>query len=170
MGLFSKITRSITKPLKKVIKSPLGKIGLGLAAYHFGPAALQPGQGLRGLSGWQKALTSKAPWLYSADASGRSASSGILADVASKWRGMGPVGKAATVGIGTAAGAKMFAPELEETLDISVDDKDAHQNYLTNRGMFEDEWADWLVDMGKAGTKEEALVMVRDNPMFSHGG
>ena len=129
MGLFSKITRSITKPLKKVIKSPLGKIGLGLAAYHFGPAALQPGQGLRGLSGWQKALTSKAPWLYSADATGKSASTGILADVASKWRAMGPVGKAATIGGATALTSQIAGPKLEEKVDIDVDDTVGDADY-----------------------------------------
>ena len=28
MGFFSKITRAITKPIKKVIKSPLGRVAL----------------------------------------------------------------------------------------------------------------------------------------------
>ena len=28
MGFFSKITRAVTKPIKKVIKSPLGKAAL----------------------------------------------------------------------------------------------------------------------------------------------
>ena len=36
--------------------------------------------------------------------------------------------------------------------------------------MFEDEWAEWLVTKGDADTKEEALEMVRANPMFSGGG
>ena len=45
MGFFSKITRAITKPIKKVIKSPLGKAALlGLGAYY-GPAMM-------GKTGW----------------------------------------------------------------------------------------------------------------------
>ena len=173
MGFFKSlgnIVKKVSKPVKKVLKSPLGKAALLYGAYHFGPAALQPGQGLRGLSGWQKALSSKAPWLYSADASGRSPSTGILANVASKWRGMGPVGKAATVGGVTAVTAGAMSPKIEDKIDLDVDNPEAHQKYLTNRSMFEDEWADWLVTKGDADTKEEALEMVRNNPMFSEGG
>ena len=53
MGL-KKLFKSVTSPIKKVLKSPLGKIAAAYLAYQYGPAALQPGQGLRGLSGWQK--------------------------------------------------------------------------------------------------------------------
>ena len=76
--------------------------------------------------------------------------------------------KAATVGAG-AAGlgyATIEEPELPEELT----DDSGQQQYLTNRALFEDEWADWLVDMGKASDKTEALEMVRANPMFSEGG
>ena len=164
MGLFSKITRSVTKPLKKVLKSPLGKVALGIGAYKFGPKMW--GSQLGGEGGWGAGWDKFAPWLMG------STDTGGVHNTATKslWGRMGPLGKAATVGIGTAAGAKVLAPQLEEEIDIDVDDKTGHANYLTNRGMYEDEWADWLVDMGKAGTKEEALVMVRNNPMFSQGG
>ena len=48
-----KIVRSITKPVKKVLKSPLGKIGLGLAAYKWGPGFLSgKGFGMGDASKW----------------------------------------------------------------------------------------------------------------------
>ena len=77
---------------------------------------------------------------------------------------------AITAGVGTALTAGAVAPELEEEINIDVDDPTAHKKYLTNRGMFEDEWAEWLVSKGDADTKEEALELVRENPMFSGGG
>ena len=171
MGLFSKITRSVTKPLKKVLKSPLGKVALGIGAYKFGPKMW--GSQLGGEGGWGAGWDKFAPWLMGTEDSvvkfpgGKSV---LKPGTGNLWQRMGPLGKAATVGIGTAAGAKVLAPQLEEEIDIDVDDKTGHANYLTNRGMYEDEWADWLVDMGKAGTKEEALVMVRNNPLFTQGG
>ena len=81
-----------------------------------------------------------------------------------------PAWKQALIVGGTTAGGSQAVPEIEEKIDIDVDDKAAHQKYLTNRGSFEDEWAEWLVSKGDADTKEEALVMVRENPMFSGGG
>jgi hypothetical protein len=169
MGFFKSlgnIVKKVSKPVKKVLKSPLGKAALLYGAYHFGPAALQPGQGLRGLSGWQKALTAKAPLLYSAEASGRSASTGILSSIG-KFAKAHPY---ITAGAATATAGALASPKLEDKIDLDVDNPEAHQKYLTNRSMFEDEWADWLVTKGDADTKEEALEMVRNNPMFSEGG
>ena len=164
-----KIFRSATKPIKKVLKSPLGKVALGIGAYKFGPRMW--GSQMGGQGGWGAGWDKFAPWLMGGTSGVENAAGNVVQKTTpSLWGRMGPLGKAATVGIGTAAGAKMFAPELEEKIDISVDDKDAHKNYLTNRGMFEDEWAEWLMSSGKAGTKEEALELVRNNPMFSHGG
>ena len=42
MGFFSKITRAITKPIKKIIKSPLGKMALmgGLGYFSRAQAGL----------------------------------------------------------------------------------------------------------------------------------
>ena len=64
MGLFSKITRSITKPLKKVIKSPFGKAALlGLGAYYGGQAGMF-GKGIQN-QGWKKFIGGKLPaWAY----------------------------------------------------------------------------------------------------------
>ena len=181
MGLFSKITRSITKPLKKVIKSPFGKAALlGLGAYYGGQAGMF-GKGIQE-QGWRKFMGSKLPgWAYTAGTEATqipntplmthaTKPSGIIGNLANKWSGMSGLGKAATIGGATALTAGIAAPELEEEINIDVDDPTGHANYLKNRGLYEDEWAEWLVSSGKAGTKEEALVMVRDNPMFSHGG
>jgi hypothetical protein len=178
MGLFSKITRSITKPLKKVIKSPFGKAALlGLGAYYGGQAGMF-GKGIQD-QGWKRFIGTKAPWLYSPGVNTSTMQmkgmtpiepSGIIGNLANKWSGMSGLGKAATIGGATALTAGIAAPKLEEKVDIDVDDPTGHANYLTNRGMYEDEWAEWLVSSGKAETKEEALELVRNNPMFSGGG
>ena len=111
MGLFSKITRSVTKPLKKVLKSPLGKIGLGLAAYKFGPSFLSgKGFGMGDVSKW-----------------------GNL-----KWLGGGanvnPMRLAALTGLGSLAGSGMVEEEDEETMDI--DTGDGQKYYLRARQYF----------------------------------
>jgi hypothetical protein len=170
MGLFSKITRSVTKPLKKVLKSDLGKIALGIGAYRYAPAMW--GDKLGGSGGWGAGWDKFAPWLMGADANAEGVALGESIPGRkgpNLWQRMGPWGKAATVGVG-AAGLGAMSPKIEDKIDLDVDNPEAHQKYLTNRSMFEDEWADWLVTKGDADTKEEALEMVRNNPMFSEGG
>ena len=103
MGLFKslgRIVKKATKPVKKVLKSDLGKLALMYGAYQYGPLMFKganPG-GLRGLAGWQKAAPS---WLYSA---GQTAvddpltglaknaynipSGGIIGKAANTWKGM----------------------------------------------------------------------------------
>ena len=129
MGLFSKITRSVTKPLKKVLKSPLGKIALGIGAYKFGPKMW--GSQLGGEGGWGAGWDKFAPWLLGTPETPgiRPGHPAYKAATGNLWQRMGPLGKAATVCIGTAAGAKMIAPELEEKIDIDVDDPTGHANY-----------------------------------------
>ena len=168
MGLFSGITKSITKPIKKVLKSPLGKAALLAASYRYAPAMW--GKELGGSGGWTAGWESFKPWLMG----GTETTEGIKGVLHQKttpnlWNRMGPWGKAATVGIGAAGVGAAPLPE-EPELPEELTSDEGQQKYLTNRALFEDEWADWLVDMGKAGTKEEALVMVRENPMFSEGG
>ena len=58
----------------------------------------------------------------------------------------------------------------EDKLPEELTSDEGQQQYLSNRALYEDEWADWLVDMGKAEDKAAALEMVRANPMFSEGG
>ena len=134
--------KAVTKPLKKVFKSDLGKAAIGLGAFMYGPK-LFGAESIGGKGGWGQAFQA--------------------------FKTM-PAWKQALIVGGTTAAGSQLAPAIEEKVDIDVDDKAAHQKYLTNRGSFEDEWAEWLVSKGDADTKEEALVMVRNNPMFSGGG
>ena len=59
-----KVAKGITKPFKKILRSPIGKAAMLYAGYHFGPMAFKGANpnALRGLGGWQKVLTAKAPW------------------------------------------------------------------------------------------------------------
>ena len=168
MGFLSNIVRSVTKPIKKIVKSPVGLaalVGLGLPAYaRYGQGL--PGTGVGGFFGKGSNMAKFGKYLYGAAA--EQIPNTPLMTHATK--GLLTKHPAITAGLGTAAAAGVAAPELEEEIDIDVDDPKAHADYLSNRGMFEDEWAEWLVTKGDADTKEEALEMVRANPMFSGGG
>jgi hypothetical protein len=163
-----KIFRSVTKPLKKVLKSPVGLTALaafGLPAYaRYGQGL--PGTKVGGLFGKGSKMAQLGKYLYG------SAQTNVAGTPITQMATKGLLTKnpAITAGVGTALTAGAVAPEFAEEINVDVDDPTGHANYLTNRGMYEDEWADWLVESGKAGTKEEALVMVRNNPMFSQGG
>ena len=176
MGLLKsigKVFKSVTKPIKKVIKSPVGiaaLVGLGLPAYaKYGAARSWPGTA-SGILGKGSHMARLGDWLYGTAAEQIPNTPLMTHGTKGIWGRMGNLGRSATIGGATALTAGVAAPELEEAIDISVDDPTAHNQYLTNRGMYEDEWADWLVSSGKAGTKEEALELVRSNPMFSGGG
>jgi len=155
--------KAAKKAVKKVVKSDIGKLALMYGAYQYGPLMFKGAnpEALRGLAGWQKAAPA---WLYSADASGRTASTGILADIGSKWRSMGPLGKAITVGVGTAAGAKALAEDEPDVPDI--DDTTGHADYLRGRKGYLAEWAEWKAEQ-EGISYEEALADLEANPMFS---
>ena len=172
--------KTAKKAVKKVLKSDIGKAALLAAGYYYGPAALQPGQGLRGLSGWQKALTAKAPWLYTAGeatvpsvpdfVTGKGTSpGGIIGKAANTWRGMSGLQKAATVGVGAAGVGAATLPDEEDVPDI--DDSTAHADYLRGRKGYLPEWAQWKADR-EGISYEEALADLQENPMFtgSQGG
>ena len=178
MGLFSSIgniVKSVTKPVKKVLKSPVGIaaiLGLGLPAYaRYGQGL--PGTGVGSFLGKGSKMAKLGEYLYgtAAQTGGTELARGRMVQKAiPATKGLLTKYPAITAGVGTAAATGVAAPELEEEINIDVDDPTAHKKYLTNRGMFEDEWAEWLVTKGDADTKEEALEMVRENPMFSKGG
>ena len=155
--------KAAKKAVKKVVKSDIGKLALMYGAYQYGPLMFKGSnpEALRGLAGWQKAAPA---WLYSADASGRTASTGILADIGSKWKSMGPLGKAITVGVGTAAGAKALAEDEPDVPDI--DDTTGHADYLRGRKGYLAEWAEWKAEQ-EGISYEEALADLEANPMFS---
>ena len=79
MGLLS----SITKPFKKVFKSDLGKLALGIAAYRYAPQMW--GSQLGGQGGWGAGWEKFAPWLMGTEG-GIEGASGNLPG---KWRGTG---------------------------------------------------------------------------------
>ena len=120
--------KAVTKPLKKVFKSDLGKAAIGLGAFLYGPKLFGTAN-IGGKGGWGQAFQA--------------------------FKSM-PAWKQALIVGGTTAAGSQLAPDIEEKVDIDVDDPKAHANYLTNRGQFEDEWADWIVAKGDADTKEEA--------------
>jgi hypothetical protein len=112
MGFFSKIVRSVTKPFKKIIKSPLGKAALvgGLGYLTMGGA------------GGFKGLTSK-PWMKG------------IAGWASKNRV--PLMIAGGLGLGTAA---MAQQSEEEEPSWAGDSGQGHADYLRARKLWD--WGD----------------------------
>ena len=95
--------KAVTKPLKKVFKSDLGKAAIGLGAFMYGPKLFGKGMPMGGKGGWGQAFQA--------------------------FKNMDPWKQALIVGGTTAAGSQL-APAIEEKVDIDVDDKAAHQKYL----------------------------------------
>ena len=146
--------KAVTKPLKKILKSKVGKAALLAAAYYYGPKMFTGAnpQGLKGLEGWKMASPKR---LYAAgtETSPESIlyqgkdfilpqakpipSSGIIGKAANTWRGMTGLQQAATVGAG-AAGLG-YATMDEEDLPEELTDDQGHAQYLKNRAMYEDE-------------------------------
>ena len=144
--------KTIKKAAKKIWKSDAGKVAIGLAALNIPYGAAGAKQ-----SAWQRFLP------YAQEAA--TGAGGILEGIKTGWGKMPLWKQAAAIGIGTGAAAGIADEPLDEPLE-EIDDR-GHKDYLRTRVYFEDEWADWLVEEGKAATKEEALTMVRNNPMFS---
>ena len=120
MGFFSKIVRAVTKPIKKIIKSPLGKAallgGIGyLATPGTGPMWNPAGKGQ-----WWKGLVS-----------GEGALSGI-----GSWIGKNkvPLAIAGGLGLGTAAMAKGAE---EEEPSWAGDTGTGHDDYLRMRKLWD---------------------------------
>ena len=72
MGFLSNIVRSVTKPIKKIVKSPVGLaalVGLGLPAYaRYGQGL--PGTGLGGFFGKGSKMAQLGKYLYGSPTSG----------------------------------------------------------------------------------------------------
>jgi len=133
MGFFSKITRAITKPIKKIIKSPLGKAALigGLGYLTMGGG---PGLGLQN-KGWMNAL--KAGWkgLPNVGGGGTDLYTGLPGLL---YKGAGfaarnkvPLAIAGAAGLGTAAMAA-GQPKVDELQGFGDEGK-GHQAYLRAR-------------------------------------
>ena len=176
MGLFSKITRSVTKPFKKVLKSPIGKAALLAGIGIYGPKMFgTPNVGFKG--GWGQLTGKLPPWLYSAGNPGSrvgedfipySPRSGIIGNLANKWDGMSGLGKAATIGGATAITAGIAGPKLEEKVDIDVDDTVGDADYRRLAEYYEPEWEDWLLSQGYSA--DEAARMANERIFSSQGG
>ena len=167
------VFKSITKPFKKVLRSPIGKVA-GLAALYYG-APMLGGYGAGG-AGWKKMLTAKAPWLYKAGeasvpgvqdfVTGKgTGSTGILANLGRKWGSMGTLGKAATIGGATMAAGAVGDEVIDET-ETKIDTS-GHEGYLKARKNFVDEWADWYMQQGD---DEETAYAKASEAMFNDGG
>jgi len=122
MGFFSKIVRSVTKPFKKVLKSPLGKAALiGGLGYLATP-------GTMGMGSWNPA--GKGQW-WKGLVSGEGALSGI-----GSWIGKNkvPLAIAGGLGLGTAAMAKGAE---EEEPSWAGDSGQGHADYLKARKLWD---------------------------------
>ena len=155
------IVKGVTKPFKKILRSPIGKAA-GLAAlYQFGP--MMGGHGT-GAAGWQKMF----PKLLATETT---AGLGLDQALAGETQatGLGKVlnwmgkNKALTAGAGVMAAGAMGDDVLEESK--TVIDTSGHEGYLNSREMFLDEWAKWLMDQDDTLSYEEAMEKVSD-PLF----
>jgi len=162
--------KAIKKAVKKVTKSDLGKLALGIGAYYYGPQAFSAGKGLRGLEGWKAVM----PALMNAPIVTEETTGALRGDTARTILGKGvdlikahPYISAAA---GTIGAAKIAG--VDDVPDVpKVDDSTAHADYLRGRKGYLAEWAEWKAD--KEGISyEEALADLEANPMFtgSQGG
>ena len=146
MGFFSKITRAITKPIKKVIKSPIGRAALlgGLGYLGGAQAGLWGPKAAGSKMGWMKRI---GPQLFGSQASNIAGPvQGILGTGTPHVTGILPklgltkgagsmmptgLGWAGIAGLGTAAAAA-GQPEVDELQGFGDEGK-GHQAYLNAR-------------------------------------
>jgi len=138
MGFFSKIVRAVTKPIKKIIKSPLGKAALlGGLGYFAGPAMM-------GKTGWTGAggvFPGGGKGAFMAKLFGtpgvpdQIGAKGILSGIgAFAKKNVVPLTIAGGLGLGTAAmakGAKADEPSW------AGDSGEGHKDYLTMRKLWD---------------------------------
>ena len=151
----SKAVKGVTKPLKKVLRSPVGKAAMMWAMYQYGPMMFgESAGGMRGLQGWQKGLAAKAPWLYTpaTGAPTPSGASGILGKAA----GFAKAHPYITAGA-AAMGAGALDEDIMEDKKVEIDDS-GHKGYLTARKGFIDEWTEWLIDQGHDPDEARAMA------------
>jgi len=144
-----KAVKGITKPFKKVLRSPIGKAALMYATWKFGPKAFGATD-LGGSGGWGQAAAKLPPWLVGGTETTEGVS-GILhqkttPSLLGRFKNMSPLAKAATIGGATMAVGAMGDDVLEESTTV-VDDS-GHRGYLNARKGFVDEWTQWLIDQG----------------------
>ena len=146
-----KAVKGITKPFKKVLRSPIGKAALMYATWKFGPKAFGA-ENLGGAGGWGQAATRLPPWLYEAGAAPVQEPTGVLAKAA------GFAKKHPYITAGAAAmGVGALGDDVLEEKKTVIDDS-GHKGYLTARKGFVDEWTEWLVDQGHDEVTARAMA------------
>ena len=144
-----KALKGITKPFKKILRSPIGKAALGIGAFMYGPKLLGA-QNIGGAGGWGQAWKGLPPWLMGGTETTEGLG-GILhqkttPSLLGRFKNMSTLGKAATVGVGAAAAGALGDDVMEKSETII--DTSGHDDYLNSRKMFVDEWTDWLIAQG----------------------
>ena len=108
-----KAVKGITKPFKKVLRSPIGKVA-GLAALYYGAPAMFPNTlgGASGGAGWKNFIMGSPakgggvlPW----NRTGEMWSPGVPS-LLQRFKDMGTLGKAATIGGATMATSALAEP------------------------------------------------------------
>ena len=175
MGLFKsigKIARSITKPLKKVIKSPLGRAALLGGIGYYGGQAGMFGKGIQN-QGWKKFIGSKLPaWAYTPGTSQIAHHTGIYKPATAASGVLPAIGKFAKspAGIATIVGGTALAagPKFEEEVDIDVDSTVGDADYRRLAEYYEPEWEEWLLSQGYSA--DDAARMANERIFSSQGG
>ena len=78
-----KAVKGITKPFKKVLRSPIGKAALGIGAFMYGPKLFGTGNALGGQGGWGQAWTkfgALKPWQQAATVGGITMGAGAIGE------------------------------------------------------------------------------------------
>ena len=146
-----KAVKGITKPFKKVLRSPIGKAALMYATWKFGPKAFGS-ENLGGAGGWGQAATRLPPWLYEAGASPVQEPTGVLAKAAG-FAKKHPYITAGAAAMGAGAVGDDVLEEKETVIDTS-----GHEGYLNSRKGFVDEWTEWLVEQGHDEVTARAMA------------
>jgi len=128
------IVRKITKPIKKIVKSPVGKAALTLAAVKFGgpllakkfPTAFGPQSAIgKGITGLSKFSFNPLAAGSVDDATGIVTGEGFLRPALRGFNRLGTAGKVLTVGGAGLGLASLLAPQGEEESDEDFADRQA---------------------------------------------
>ena len=181
MGLFKSIgniVRKVTKPIKKVVKSPFGRAALlGAGIYGLGGGQFFGGRAFPGVQpggfSWKRmipnligsATTGGTHPIYDPGTIGNKGILGAL----KLTKGMGSL-KPTALGVGTAAaaGSLALAPQLEEEVDVDVDSAIGDADYRRLAEYYEPEWEEWLLSQGYSA--DDAARLANERIFSSQGG
>jgi hypothetical protein len=175
MGLFKSIgnvVKSVTKPLKKVIKSPLGRAALLGGIGYYGGQAGMFGKGIQN-QGWKKFIGSKLPaWAYTPGTNQIAHHTGSYKPAVAAKGVLPAIGKFAKspAGIASIVGGTALAagPKFEEEIDIDVDSTVGDADYRRLAEYYEPEWEEWLLSQGYSA--DDAARLANERIFSSEGG